>query len=110
MDVTEKENIKILKFSQGDIKEIGNSIIVGYDAFLDFHLIIDIREIGNTTLNHVLQLLPLSDKHRKNKKSVVIVVRDFDFNEVPEELNVVPTIQEAHDIIEMEEIERDLGF
>jgi hypothetical protein len=25
-------------------------------------------------------------------------------------LHVVPSLQEAHDIIEMEEIERDLGF
>jgi hypothetical protein len=29
---------------------------------------------------------------------------------VPEELLVVPTLTEAEDIIQMEEIERDLGF
>jgi hypothetical protein len=29
---------------------------------------------------------------------------------VPDEMVVVPTVLEAHDIIEMEEIERDLGF
>jgi hypothetical protein len=28
----------------------------------------------------------------------------------PDTLTVVPSILEAHDIIEMEEIERDLGF
>jgi len=29
---------------------------------------------------------------------------------MPDEIIVVPTMQEAYDIIEMEEIERDLGF
>ena len=29
---------------------------------------------------------------------------------VPEEIMVVPTIQEAIDVIELEEIQRDLGF
>jgi hypothetical protein len=29
---------------------------------------------------------------------------------VPEELMIVPTYQEAMDVLEMEEIERDLGF
>jgi len=29
---------------------------------------------------------------------------------MPDEIAVVPTIQEAYDIIEMEDIERDLGF
>jgi hypothetical protein len=31
-------------------------------------------------------------------------------DEIPDELIIVPTIQEAQDVIGMEEIERDLGF
>ena len=33
-----------------------------------------------------------------------------DLNEMPDEIIVVPTLQEAFDIIEMEDIERDLDF
>jgi hypothetical protein len=40
----------------------------------------------------------------------VIVTDRVDFDEMPDEIVVVPTLQEAYDIIEMEEIERDLGF
>jgi hypothetical protein len=40
----------------------------------------------------------------------VIVADGIDFTAVPESLVVVPTVLEAHDVIEMEEIERDLGF
>lgn len=32
------------------------------------------------------------------------------FDAVPDTLEVVPTLQEAFDLIEMEEIERDLDF
>jgi hypothetical protein len=50
-------------------------------------------------------------KHiKKNKKSFVVVATAIDFNNVPTSITTVPSILEAHDIIEMEEIERDLGF
>jgi hypothetical protein len=54
--------------------------------------------------------MPLSKQHKKAKKSFVIITSDFDYNAVPAKLTVVPSLLEAHDIIEMEEIERDLGF
>ena len=40
----------------------------------------------------------------------MVVADGIDFNAVPAQLSVVPSNLEAHDIIEMEEIERDLGF
>jgi hypothetical protein len=48
--------------------------------------------------------------HCKGKKSFVIVAENIDFNAVPKSLVVVPSVLEAHDIIDMDEIERDLGF
>jgi hypothetical protein len=48
--------------------------------------------------------------HSKGKKSFVIVAENIDFNALPKSLVVVPSILEAHDIIDMDEIERDLGF
>ena len=57
-----------------------------------------------------MQFLKTSNLHRKTKQSFVIVNDAIDFDDVPFEMIVVPTLQEAGDIIEMEEIERDLGF
>ena len=54
--------------------------------------------------------LNLSEVHKKAKKSFVIVAKDIDFNKCSDKLVVVPSRLEAHDIIEMDEIERDLGF
>ena len=61
-------------------------------------------------LPQLLQFLKTSNLHRKTKQSFVIVNDAIEVDEVPFEMIVVPTIQEAGDIVEMEEIERDLGF
>ena len=45
-----------------------------------------------------------------SKKSMIIISDAVDFDKVPNYLNVVPSVLEAHDMIEMDEIERDLGF
>lgn len=52
------------------------------------------------------KLLQLSNQSKKINKSLVIVSSDFHH----EYINVVPTIKEAHDIVEIEEIERDLNL
>jgi hypothetical protein len=46
----------------------------------------------------------------KGKKSFVIVAENIDYNALSKSLIVVPSVLEAHDIIDMDEIERDLGF
>ena len=65
---------------------------------------------GPIEKKHLLFFKPLSKDHERNKKSFVVVVSATDFNAFTDDLIVVPTLLEAHDMIEMEEIERDLGF
>lgn len=110
MNIEKKLHTTTIKHTEGNIKSFLENVKKDYADFKDQNLVLDISEDKSVTLENVLSFLSLSNKHRKAKKSFVIVVKDFDFNEVPDEMNVVPTVQEAHDIIEMEEIERDLGF
>ena len=51
-------------------------------------------------------LKAFSKKH--NHKSFVIVSKNIDYDK--DDLNLIPTVQEAFDFIEMEEIERDLNL
>ena len=110
MQIEKNTHTTAIKDTEGNVKSFLENVTKEYANFKDQNLVLDISEDKSITLENVLAFLALSNKHRKAKKSFVIVVKDFDFNEVPEEMNVVPTVQEAHDIIEMEEIERDLGF
>ena len=73
-------------------------------------MILDVTQdkaISNADLVHFKDL---AKNHKKAKKSMIIVTDTVDFNKVPNYLNVVPSVLEAHDMIEMDEIERDLGF
>ena len=54
--------------------------------------------------------IPLSTKKKKQKKSFVIVSKEANLENLPNNLNIAPTLQEAKDIIEFETMERDLGF
>jgi len=80
------------------------------EKFEHCNLIIDLDKYKTLELPHLLEFLKLSNYHRSTKHSFVIVNNAVDIDEVPLEMTVVPTLQEAFDIVEMEEIERDLGF
>ena len=42
--------------------------------------------------------------------SFVIVFEGINYDDIPDQIIAVPTLEEANDIIEMENIEKDLGF
>ena len=74
------------------------------------NIILNLFSFSKLTANDILEFLQLSNTHRGKKKSFVLVTNKVSYEDVPEEMCVVPTIQEAKDIIEMEEIERDLDL
>lgn len=81
-----------------------------HKSFEKYNLILDVTADASVSGKLLKKFHPLSKTHRKLKKSFVIVAPEVDYDELPDTLVVVPTVQEAHDMIEMEEIERDLGF
>lgn len=111
MKVKTQGHTTIIKDTKGDIPSFVDTITQQYNSYKNTNLIIDLSQDKEANNNDVLSFLKLSNEHRKSKKSFVLVMHeDFDFNSATDKVMVVPTVQEAHDIIEMEEIERDLGF
>lgn len=74
------------------------------------HLIILISNNINIKEEDIFVFLKYAEKHQKNGTSFAIVYNNIDVDKFPEWLNIVPTLVEAEDILEMEAIERDLGF
>lgn len=97
-----QENIELSAFLENLNK--------AYAEIKNDQLIINLFSFSALTASNVLEFLELSNKHRAANKSFVLVTNKVSYDEVPEEMCVVPTLQEARDIIEMEEIERDLGI
>jgi hypothetical protein len=110
MKVDQKDHTTIIKDTQGDLASFLTKVTDQYKTFENQNLIIDLLSYETLSIEDLKLFLPLSKQHKKAKKSFVIVVSDFDFNALPEKITAVPSLLEAHDIIEMEEIERDLGF
>jgi hypothetical protein len=97
-----QENIALAEFMKNLNK--------GYNKIKNDHLIINLFSFSKLTGGDVLEFLQLSNTHKSTNKSFVLVTNKVTFDEVPKEIVVVPTLQEARDIIEMEEMERDLGI
>ena len=110
MKVDQKGHTVTIKDTQGDLDSFRLKLTNEYKTFQKSNIIVDIRQHKKLTIAAVESFLPLSKTHKKAKKSFVLVTSELDFNTVSDQLAVVRSMQEAHDIIEMEEIERDLGF
>lgn len=108
MKVKEKGTTVIIKKSSETIVDFADKIVEQYHSFIDKNIIVDIEELTIKPID-LIPFEELAQQHISNKKSFVIVA-DTDFDEMDDAMIVVPSLQEAHDIIQMEEIERDLGF
>lgn len=110
MIIDQEENISIITQEKATVVELVKKIEALYPKFEKHNIIVKLSALGKITLEDIIEFLRLSNKHRAAKHSFVIVTDAINTNETPYEIIVVPTLKEAHDIIEMEEMERDLGF
>lgn len=110
MKVEQKGHTISIKDTQGDLGSFLLKLTKEYKTFQKSNIIVDIKMYKTLSVEAIESFLPLSKTHKKAKKSFVVVTAEPDFNAVSDKLAVVRSLQEAHDIIEMEEIERDLGF
>jgi hypothetical protein len=105
-----QDNITIITQEKTSIVELVKKLDVLYDRFKSDNVIICLTSLKPILLNEIIEFLNISNAHRASKQSFVIVSDKVNLSEMPDELVIVPTLQEAFDIIEMEEIERDLEF
>jgi len=110
MKVDQKGHTTIIKDTQNNVEVFVDKITNKYQTFQGQNLILDVlhdKSLSNKDLIHFKELAKI---HKKSKKSMLIISDSIDFDKVPNYLIVVPSVLEAHDMIEMDEIERDLGF
>ena len=110
MKVVVKGSTTILKDTQGDSELFLKNVTTQHESYKNQNLILDLTHDNSTSIQSIKAFSELSKLHSKGKKSFVIVAENIDFNAFPKSLVVVPSVLEAHDIIDMDEIERDLGF
>lgn len=110
MKVSQTEKCTIIVDDQSDLVSFLMKLTHEFKTFYKQNIVVDLTLYDSLAVKQINGFLKLSDIHKKNKKSFVVVAKNVNFTAISEKLTVVPTIQEAHDMIEMDEIERDLGF
>lgn len=81
-----------------------------YPNFYKKNVIVDLSKVQNLKHSEILLFLNYANAHYDNSTSFVIIAPKANLDLLPEEIVVAPTLIEAMDIIELEEISRDLGF
>ncbi|MDR2222846.1 MAG: ribonuclease Z [Flavobacteriaceae bacterium] len=113
MKVKEKGHTLIITSNEETLQEFIEKLSQQYESsFKKSNLVIDLTT-ATFQMNEVEieQFATIAIPHMEEvNKSFVLVIEGIDFNEYDEDLVVVPTLQEALDLIEMDEIQRDLGF
>lgn len=111
MKIENHANYVVLEDEKNDIMDFASFIESQVSSkYKGQNVVLNLLKYDSLELPELLLFLKISNLHRKTKHSFVIVNDAIAIDEIPFEMVVVPTIREAGDIIEMEEIERDLGF
>lgn len=103
-------NISIITQEKASVIELVKKLDVLYERFKNDNVIVSLSSLKPVELEDIIEFLQLSNKHKQSNHSFVIVSNQVNMDAMPDELVVVPTVKEAYDIIEMEEMERDLGI
>ena len=104
------EKITIATPENETTEQVVSSILAFAESGITTHLILNLLAVEDVNVKELKSFKPVATLYKKAKKSLIVVCKDIDFTAAPAYLNVVPTIMEANDIIDMEDIERDLGF
>ena len=99
--MSSSENILVFSIKNGNI------LIDSKKSANVKNFIADLRDVDLATIDKIKDKFITFDRSVSNKKGSFVIVCQFSFND---KLTIVPTLQEAYDYIEMEEIERQLNI
>lgn len=110
MIITQTENYTSVVSDEATFQEFRASFLSNFESLKDQHLIVQVSENLNTSEQDISLFLNVAEAQKENGMSFVVICAMVDNDIFPEHFNIVPTFVEAEDIIQMEAIERDLGF
>ncbi|MDD7914595.1 hypothetical protein [Polaribacter ponticola] len=110
MRVEQKENYTLIVSDEDSFLKFYNNYIKSKKTFEKEHLILQISDEINISNEDFLLFLSNAEQKKENGTSFVIINSNINIDDFPDNFNIVPTLIEAVDILEMEAIERELGF
>lgn len=110
MNITNKESYILISSDENSFSEFYSLVLEKLTNYKKQHIILNISDTISTNKEDFLLFLDIAKQKKAEKTSFVIISKAVNMDNFPEDFNIVPTLIEAEDIIEMENMERELGF
>ncbi len=110
MQIEKKDTYTLISSDENTFEALQDSLLEKINDFENAHLILQICKKINVKDKDFSLILDIAENKQEKNTSVVIMNADLNLDNFPEHINIAPTMQEAEDILEMEAIERELGF
>ena len=110
MQIEKKEGFSLITFDNRPFSNLFKSFLEFEKTNKEENIIIQFSEDVNILKEDFFLFLSIAKQKKENGTSFVIINDEIEVDDFPEYFNIIPTLQEAEDIIEMENIERELGF
>lgn len=110
MLITKRKKYTLISSDEKSFSDFFSSFLSKKNDFEHEHLVVLISDTIIASDKDLMLFLDFSKKKKENGTSFVIVNSSINIDDFPESFNIVPTIIEAEDILDMEEIERALDF
>ena len=107
MIIEQQNSTAIITQDKTSFSEFTKKFSVLHERFKENNVILQLKDNATSSIDI---LVSISKIHRQLNQSFVVVSPQLNQNDFEDDFIVVPTLQEAHDYIEMELIQRDLGF
>lgn len=110
MNVEIKDDFVLFLSEENTFDEFIEYFTNQHTKFAENNIIIYLSSKLTLDEKHISLFLKYADHHQDNGTTFVVVYSNIDVDSFPESFNIVPTLQEAEDVLEMENIQRDLGL
>ena len=110
MKIEKKEKYTIFTTEDSLLSNVLKTFSNNLEKNISQNIILNISDNLNITSEDFSVFLNTASKKKENGTSFVVIIKSLNIDDLPEEVNIVPTLQEAEDILGMEAIERELGF
>ena len=110
MVLEKKENYTLISSNETSFSDFYISFLKRGNELEKENVILEIFDEINISKEDYLLLLSIAQQKKENGTSFVMVYNNINIDDLSENFNIVPTLIEAEDILEMEAMERELGF
>jgi hypothetical protein len=110
MKIEKKEGYLLFTTEEKVLSDVLSAFHTNTQKHAAENIIFNISDNLNIDAKDFSLFLKIASTKKAKGTTFVIINTTLNIDDLPEAINIVPTLQEAEDIIEMENIERELGF